>query len=65
MARDAQGLYLYSLEEHGDPIPPALSLDTMRADPGNFVSLIDIDMLACCLKHDNRAVRGRSRFPHG
>lgn len=57
MARDALGLYLYSLEEYGDPIPPASSIDTTRTDPGSFASLIDVDMLAYRQKYDDRAVK--------
>jgi hypothetical protein len=63
MARDAVGLYLYSLEEHGDHIPPASSLDTISTDPGSFASLIDIDMLAYRQKHDNRAVKKTLTIP--
>lgn len=63
MARDALGLYLYSLEEDSEPIPPASSLDTVRTELGGFVSLIDIDMLAYCQKYDNRAVKKTLTIP--
>ena len=63
MARDALGLYLYSLEQHGDPIPPASPLDTIRTDPGSFASLIDIDMLAYRQRYDNRAVKKTLTIP--
>lgn len=63
MARDALGLYLYSLEEDGETIPPASSPDAVGAEPGRFVTLIDIDMLAYRQKYDNRAVKKTLTIP--
>lgn len=63
MARDAMGLYLYSLEEDGETIPTASAPAAIHTEPGQFVSLVDVDMLAYRQKHDNRAVKKTLTVP--
>lgn len=63
MARDALGLYLYSLEEDNEPIPEPSKPDQIKTVPGQFVTLIDVDMLAYRRKHDNRAVKKTLTIP--
>jgi antitoxin HicB len=56
MAHEAMGLYLFTLEEDGKAIPVASPLGDVHTEPGQFVSLIDVDMLEHRKKYDNRAV---------
>ena len=63
MARDALGLYLYSLEEDKEPIPTPSKPDQIQTKPGQFVTLIDIDMFAYRQKHDKRAVKKTLTIP--
>lgn len=63
MARDALGLFLYSLEEDKEPIPAPSKPDDIRTNPGQFVTLIDIDMFAYRQKHDKRAVKKTLTIP--
>ncbi len=63
MARDALGLYLYSLEEDKDPIPAPSKPGEIKTGPGQFITLIDIDMLAYRQKYDKRAVKKTLTIP--
>ncbi|MCR4436176.1 MAG: type II toxin-antitoxin system HicB family antitoxin [Clostridiales bacterium] len=63
MARDALGLYLYSLEEEKEPAPMPSKPDQVKTGPGQFVTLIDIDMLTYRQKHDKRAVKKTLTIP--
>ncbi|MDI3534811.1 MAG: antitoxin HicB [Thermosediminibacterales bacterium] len=63
MARDALGLYLYSLEEEKAPIPTSSKPEQIKIKPGQFVTLIDIDMIEYRKKHDNRAVKKTLTIP--
>lgn len=63
MARDALGLYLFSLEEDDESIPTASSTNAVHARPDQFVSLVDVDMLAYRQRHDNRSVKKTLTIP--
>ncbi|MCD5407134.1 MAG: type II toxin-antitoxin system HicB family antitoxin [Desulfotomaculum sp.] len=63
MARDALGLYIYSLEEEKAPILTPSKPEQTKIKPGQFVTLIDIDMIEYRKKHDNRAVKKTLTIP--
>ncbi|MEZ0538008.1 type II toxin-antitoxin system HicB family antitoxin [Caldicellulosiruptoraceae bacterium PP1] len=63
MARDALGLYLYSLEEDKAPIPTPSKPEQIQTMPGQFITFIDIDMIEYRKKHDNRAVKKTLTIP--
>lgn len=63
MARDALGLYIYSLEEDKVPIPIPSKPEQIQTMPGQFVTLIDIDMIEYRKKHDNRSVKKTLTIP--
>lgn len=63
MARDALGIYLYSLKEDGEKLPvpsdPA-DIDTAGRD---FVSLIEYDEVEYLKRTDNRSVKKTLTIP--
>jgi len=63
MGRDALGLYIYSLEEEKAHIPTPSKPEQIQTNPGQFVTLIDVDMIEYRKKHDNRAVKKTLTIP--
>lgn len=63
MAKDALELYLYGLEEDGDPIPEPTAPDKIRVPEGAFVSLVEAWMPVVRDEMRNRAVKKTLTIP--
>lgn len=63
MARDALGIYLYSLKEDGEKLP--VPSDPADIDTGgrDFVSLIEYDEVEYLKRTDNRSVKKTLTIP--
>lgn len=63
------GVYVYPAlfhqEENGRAVPPTSPLGDVRAEPDQFVSLVDVDMLEHRRKYDNRSVTIAVTVPRG
>lgn len=62
-AKDAIGIYLSELESDGKAFPVASAPASLCLSSGQFIALIDMDMLAYKQKHDNRAVKKTLTIP--
>lgn len=64
MAADALGLMLYDWEEEGEPIPEASSLEQVRAQTNELVSLVYCDMAEYREHYDGRPVEKTLTIPN-
>ena len=63
MANDALCLFLYDLEDRGQPIPPASDIRSVSCGEGGFVSLIDCDTIEYRKFFDSKAVKKTLTIP--
>lgn len=63
MAHDALGLYLCSLEDDKDLIPKASPPEQIDTQPGQFVTLVDVDTLAYRQKHGSQSGKKTLSIP--
>ena len=63
MANDALCLFLYDLEDRGQPIPPASDIRSVSCGEGSFVSLIDCDTIEYRKFFDSKAVKKTLTIP--
>lgn len=63
MARDAIGLVGISMQDHGQAVPEPSALSDVQCEPGDIVSLVDIDFDAYRRAHDSRTVRRNVTLP--
>ena len=63
MAKDALGIYLFTLKEDNEPFPAATSPADIKLEPGEFTSLIEWDELDYLKRTDNRAVKKTLTIP--
>jgi predicted RNase H-like HicB family nuclease len=63
MARDAIGLMGIAREDGGQALPAPSSLDAVEREPGDIVSLVDVDFDACRRQYEKRTVRRNISIP--
>jgi predicted RNase H-like HicB family nuclease len=63
MAVDALGLAISSRSEAKEEIPPSTSLLDIETSNGDFVAIVEFDMLEYKKKHNNRAVKKTLSIP--
>ena len=63
MVRDAIGLMGICFEDDGKPLPTPSALDAIDLDGGDFVSLVDVDLVAYRRANDQRTVRRNVALP--
>lgn len=63
MAADILCMTLYQLEEEKAAIPAASDMSAIKAEPGEFVSLVTCDTLEYRKFYDNRAVKKTLTIP--
>lgn len=65
MARDAIGLMGIDMQDDGEPLPDASSLEDVQAEApaGGIVSLVDVDFDEYRRKNDMRAVKKNCTIP--
>lgn len=63
MARDAIGIYLAELESDGKEFPHAADPIGLHPPENGFVALVDMDMTAYKMRHDNKAVKKTLTIP--
>lgn len=63
MARDAIGLMGIDMEDDKEALPVPSTLDSVRAETGDLVTLVDVDFSAYRKKHDHRTVRRTVAIP--
>ena len=65
MARDAIGIMGIDMQDDGEALPEASSLNDVQANatPGSLVSLVDVDFAEYRRKNDMRAVRKNCTIP--
>ena len=63
MAEDAASGWVLTELEDGQKAPEATALNEVATDPGQFVSLIALDMDAYAAKHGNNAVKKTLTIP--
>jgi predicted RNase H-like HicB family nuclease len=64
MARDAIGLMGITLQDDGKAIPKPSRIQDITCEPGEFVSLVDIDFEAYRRIHEKSAVRRNVSLPN-
>lgn len=63
MARDAIGLCGCVMQDNNQAIPKPSEIESVKADAGSFVTLVDVDFTGYRRRHDNRAVRKNLTIP--
>lgn len=64
MARDAIGLMGIDMQDDGEPLPKASSLEEIRrSSPDDIVTLVDVDFAEYRRKNDLRAVKKNCTIP--
>ena len=65
MARDAIGIMGIDMQDDGEALPEASSLNDVQANatPGSLVSLVDVDFAEYRRKNDMRAVKKNCTIP--
>ena len=63
MANDALCLFLYDLQDRGQPIPSASDIRSVSCGEGSFVSLIDCDTIEYRKFFDSKAVKKTLTIP--
>lgn len=63
MARDAIGMWICYEQDEGIIIPGASAIDTVKTEPGEIKTLVDIDVDEYRRAHDNKTVRKNLTLP--
>lgn len=63
MAEDAASGWVLTELEDGKPVPKTTALQDIKAEPGQFVSLVALDMDAYAAKYGNNAVKKTLTIP--
>lgn len=64
MARDAIGIMGIDMQDDGEPLPEASSLEEIRSKfPDDVVTLVDVDFVEYRRKNDMRAVKKNCTIP--
>lgn len=63
MARDAIGIMGIELKDEGKPLPEAHSRN-FYTEPGDIVTLVDVDFTEYRKKNDNRAIKKNCTIPY-
>jgi len=63
MARDAIGLMGITMEDDHEAIPAPSPPDAVEAEPGDIVTLVDVDFAAYRRQNDMRVVRRNCTLP--
>lgn len=64
MARDAIGLMGIDREDDGLPLPDASNFSSVKHEPGEIVSLVDVDFTDYRRKNDMRFVKKNCTIPN-
>ncbi len=63
MARDALAMWLDYLMDEGEEIPKPTALNDIPLDPGQFVTMVDVDMSAYRRRKNSKAVKKTVTIP--